>query len=355
MKSKRNLLWVVPVLILIVFISCKKKANEEVSVPFNPVISMNTNLSSSEPIATYTTEYQALFAMGARGAQTVSPWSTLNSTGSTYDLTQITNGFFGLNALQGYGFNSILLTVPIIAITQRRLPADIAASNLNDPAVKAAFRALIDQIVPYLNASVKYISLGNEVDSYFSTHPTEWVQYKELIEDARTYIKSLKPNILVGVTTTFDGASSTHPTEVASLNENMDVIIMTYYPISAGFVARSPSVVAADMQAMVTLANSKPIVMQEWGYPSSTVNSGSEQLQADFIANSIVEWKKHGTDKIPFISFFKRRDWDAAHCAAITSQIAGQTFYEFMCSLGVYQNNGTAKASYQILLNNLNL
>ena len=64
---------------------------------------------------------------------------------------------------------------------------------------------LIDQVLPYLNSSVKYISLGNEVDTYFSTYRRSVTAYKALIEDARNYIHQKKPNIKVGVTTTFDG------------------------------------------------------------------------------------------------------------------------------------------------------
>lgn len=343
--------------VFIMATACTKKDAETTTRPttpstttFAPIISLNTNLSSSEAISVYTTEYQANYTLGARGAQTVSPWSTLNSTGTTYDLTQITNAYFGLSALQGYGFTDILLTVPIIAITARKLPADIFSDALNAATVKASFHALIDQIVPYLNDNVKYISLGNEVDSYFATHSSEWTQYKELIEDARTYLKTLKPNILVGVTTTFAGATSTYPTQVASLNENMDIIIMTYYPINAGFTVRSPATVSSDMAAMVNIAGSKKIVMQEWGYPSSTVNSGSEQNQYYFITNTFSNWRTIGSDKIPFISFFKRRNWDSAHCQTLTSQTSGQAFYEFMCSLGLLNNNGTPKAAYQGLL-----
>lgn len=350
---RKNLFFLV--ILCFTVLACTKKNDDATTTTevFAPITSMNTNVSSSDSITLYTTEYQAVYAAGMRGAQTVSPWSSLNTTGTTYDLTMITNAYFGLSALQGYGFTSILLTLPIVAITARKMPADISASNFNDAAVKARFRLLIDQIVPYLNSSVKYISLGNEVDSYFATHTSEWAAYKELIEDARSYIISLKPDIKVGVTTTFEGASSTYATEVASLNANMDVIVMTYYPISAGFVARDPSTVSTDMQTMVTLAAGKPIIMQEWGYPSSATNSGSASKQSDFITNTFAAWRTHGTTNIPFISFFKRREWTAAHCATITGQTAGQTFYEFMCSLGLLNNDSSPKTAYTTLINSI--
>jgi len=321
---------------------------------FTGIVSVNTNISSSESLSVYTAEYQATYTLGARGAQTAAPWSSLNSTGVTYDLTMLTNTYFGLSALQGYGLTTILLNVPIIAITARRLPSDISANNFNDSAVKTRYRALLDTIAPYLNDSVKYFSLGNEVDSYFATHASEWTAYKELIEDARTYLKTLKPNILVGVTTTFEGATSTYPSQVASLNQNMDVIILTYYPInSSTFAPRDPSTVTTDFQSMATIAGSKPVVMQEWGYPSSTTLSSTQQKQSDFISNTFTAWKSRGSTAFPFISFFKRREWNTSHCQTITGQTAGQSFYEFMCSLGLLNNDSTEKTAYTALRNGI--
>ena len=325
------------------------------------VVSMNANISASEPLANYTTEYQHIYAAGARGAQTAAPWSSLETTpnpppptGPTYDLTMVSNPYFGLNALAGYGFTSILVNIPIVAISARTMPSDIAGLAFNDPMVKARYHALIDQVLPYLNSSVKYISLGNEVDTYFSTHTTEWAQYKELIEDARTYIHSLKPNIEVGVTTTFEGATSTQTADVASLNANMDVIILTYYPTdSSTFVPRDPATVNSGMAKMINIAGGKPLVLQEWGYPSSAILFSSEQMQADFITSTFSQWKEYGSGRIPFISFFKRRDWDPAYCATLSGQAAGQPFYEFLCSLGLLNNDGTPKLAYSALTSEL--
>ncbi len=107
------------------------------------------------------------------------------------------------------------------------------------------------------------------------------------------------------------------------------------------------------MAAMVTKAGGKPLVMQEWGYPSSSILSplplNSEQMQAEFITNTFTYWKQYGSGRIPFISFFKRRDWDAVQCAALTGQTPGNPFYEFMCSLGLLSNDKTPKLAYTAL------
>lgn len=79
--------------------------------------------------------------------------------------------------------------------------------------------------------------------------------------------------------------------------------------------------------------------------------SGSEQKQADFIVNTFAAWRQHGSDKIPFISFFKRREWTSTECTTrAQGQTAGQPFYEFLCSLGLLNNDGSQKAAYQALV-----
>ncbi|GAB4443963.1 MAG: hypothetical protein OHK0011_26180 [Turneriella sp.] len=338
---------------------------------FNGVLAFNLSISSSpgcgEALSLYTTEYQNAYTFGARGAQTAAPWSNLEDDGTAepgedadgFNLTMVSNSFFGLDAIHGYGFTHIFFNLPALTHTGRKIPSDISGLAFNHPTVKMRYRRAIDKVLPYLNGSVKYFSLGNEVDSYLKTRPTaEWTEYKELIEDARSYLKSLKPNIIVGVTTTFAGFSGAESAAIAALNENMDAYFLTYYPISGAFVASNPGVVSTDFAAMVTQSGSKPIVIQELGYPTSTTNSGSEANQATFIANVFDQWKQRGSVKFPFLSFFKRREWNACECAAQTASIApnnvpGNPFYDFMCSLGILNNDSTAKSSNATLISKM--
>lgn len=321
---------------------------------FGGVAALNANLSASEPIANYAAEYRAVAALGVRGAQTAAPWRSLNPTASTYDLTLLTNPYFGPAALAGYGFTRIFLNVPVVALTERALPDDLAALPFDDPAVKARLRALLDRVLPLLPDAVTFLALGNEVDAYFAARPAEWAAFVELVTDARAHVKSQRPALAVGVTTTFAAATGAQAAPIAALNASMDFIALTYYPVdSRSFAPRAPTTVASDVTAMLALHPSKPIVLQEWGYPSSTSLGSDESRQAEFIARSFAAWRAAGATRIPFIGFFKYRDWNAAHCAAVSGQGAGGSFFEFLCSLGLLRNDGTRKAAYQAFLDQL--
>jgi hypothetical protein len=345
-------LWMASVLILVF---CKKSDNTSApafpSGNFQGTSSFNANLSASEPFANYEIEYKNIRAVGAHGAQTAAPWASLNPTGSTYDLATITNPYFGLSQLSAYGYETIFLNIPIITVSSRSMPADIATLSFDDPLVKSRFHALIDVIQGQINNQVKYVALGNEVDTYLSAHPSEWAAYRILVEDARTYLKMIKPDVTVGVTTTFDGATTKFAAEVGGLNTSMDAIMLTYYPISSSFAPRDPGTVSADVAKMNVISMGKPVVMQEWGYPSSTTLGSSESKQATFIYNSLVELQKQGVNKFPFVSFFKYRDWTSNHVQTLTGQKAGQPFFEFMSSLGLKKNDGKPKEAFTVIQN----
>jgi hypothetical protein len=334
---------------IVIFSSCNTDNVNNRLPAYDGIVSFNTNLSSNEPYGNYTVEFQTVYNMGARGAQLAAPWKSLNPTGSTYDMATVNNPYFGLATLRTMGYEAIFLNIAIITVGTRSMPADISDLSFDDPVVKARFKGLIDAVLEHVNDKVLYISLGNEVDIYFSSHASEWVAYISLVQDARNYIKSKKPGIMVGVTTTFEGATVTAGSEISLLNSKMDALMLTYYPVNSNYVVRDPSTVEADAHKLIVLAGSKPLIMQEWGYPSSTALGSSEQKQADFFQQSFTILKEHGADHFPFVSFFKYRDWNAAHCQALTGQTSGQSFYEFTSSLGLKKNDGTPKEAYEII------
>ncbi|HRI80628.1 MAG TPA: hypothetical protein PLR06_13945, partial [Cyclobacteriaceae bacterium] len=100
---------------------------------------------------------------------------------------------------------------------------------------------------------------------------------------------------------------------------------------------------------MLSTSPGKPLIIQEWGYPSSTVLGSSETRQAEFFYNSFVELEKQGVARFPFVSFFKYRDWNTAYVQNITGQNPGQPFFEFMSSLGLKKNDGTSKQAFSVI------
>ena len=158
----------------------------------------------------------------------------------------------------------------------------------------------------------------------------------------------------VGVTTTFQN-SVVEAANIAMLNTNTDIHIMTYYLTnSALMVTDPPSTVLTDLDSMVAQAAGKPLVLQEIGYPSSNVNGGSKAGQAEFVEHVFTKWQSIGVEKLPFVAFFKRKDWNPAFCTTVTGgQNSGETFWEFMCSLGFTYNDLSPKPAWTTLIDQI--
>lgn len=280
---------------------------------------------------------------GARGSVQTWRWSELEPSTGNFNLKQASESV----AYASYRGFVIMLGIQVLNTTEKETPSDLKNIPFDSPQMKQRFHALIDALRPSLNERVLYLSIGNEVDIYLGQHPEEWDAYQNFYEDAVAYVHSIAPRIQVGVTSTFDGAKK-QIAQVQKLNTKSDVFIMTYYPLEDKFIPRSPDVAKTEIPKMIELAKSKPLILQEVGYPTSSVLKSSEQKQADFIANVYATWATNNSN-IPFLNFFLMHDLTSQMCNTLTRDygLPGEVnFKEFLCSLGFRQANGRPKLGW---------
>ena len=334
-------------------LSCGGGGSGSTAPSFNGLLAMSMhNGGADDTDSNYNEDYDLAQAIGVNAAQVLIPWNLFEPIAGSYNTFLFTNAGWGLNTLSARGLK-ILFTFPIIDIAYKSVPSDLEFVPFNDQIMKNRYRNAIDQILPYLNSDVIYFSVGNEVDARLAVNTGEWTTYREMVDDAIAYIHSVRPDMKVGVTTTFQN-SIAQATEIATLNTNTDIHIMTYYLTNTSFMVQDPpGTVLADLDTMLTQAVGKPLVLQEIGYPSSTVNGGTEAKQAEFVEHVFAKWQSVGVEKLPFVAFFKRKDWNAAFCDQITGQTMGQTFWEFMCSLGFTNNDLTPKLAWTTLIDQI--
>ena len=101
---------------------------------------------------------------------------------------------------------------------------------------------------------------------------------------------------------------------------------------------------------MATMAGSKPLVLQEFGYPADAQYLGSsESEQADFIANGLATWSGIGGNKIPFLNVFLMHDFTPALCDYYGQYYLlpnSAEFKAYLCSIGLRKADGTPKAGW---------
>jgi hypothetical protein len=280
---------------------------------------------------------------GARGQYISVRWSEIEPVPGVYALQGLTDT---LSFLRSQGTFQVYLGIQTINTSRRELPADIANLAFDDPIVIARFRSMLDALIPVLGTQGRYVSIGNEVDGYLIPHPAEWAAYKNLVDAGVTRIHALNPQLQVGSSATFNGASA-NAQQVTTLNTNTDVLIFTYYPLNADFTPRAPSTASPDFARMRELAGSKPIVLQEIGYPSSSTLGSSETAQADFYSNAFDAWVANGAS-VRFVNIYLLHDPTQAECDAQSAYygLSAPNFKALLCSLGLRQVDGTAKQAW---------
>lgn len=282
---------------------------------------------------------------GARGQFTSLTWREIEPTfGAPYDFHKVTEAVDF--AAEQHGF-ALLIGIQVINTTNREVPADLAGIQFNAAAMATRFKAMLAQMIPLFEGRVRYLSIGNEVDVYLSANPSEWTPYKTFYDDVAAYARTLDPNLRIGVTATADGALGGNAALITSLNATSDVFIATYYPLTPTFAVRTPSAPMSDFPVLLTAAGTKPIILQEVGYPSAATLGSSQELQRQFVANVFSQWR-NSNGRIAFLNYFLLHDVTQAQCDAFALyyNVPGQNFKDFLCSLGLRAADGTAKIAW---------
>ena len=287
--------------------------------------------------------------LGIRAAYRPSGWDTLEPVPGRYDVSRFADG---IRHLAERGF-AVMVTLQVIDTLRRRVPADLADVPFDAPEMQERFRALFDALLPGLTSSVRFLSIGNEVDPYLH-HNGGWVAYKTFLDRATAHVHARAPWIRVGATCTFIGAVSASVLGVAFLNQATDVYAITYYPFAAPFDGSyslsGPEAPRADFPRLLALAGSKPVVLQEVGYPASDL-FGSEERQADFVHHVFAAWQATGR-RIPFLSFFQLHDFPVEVCdvaGEYYSETNADVIREFVSTLGLRRRDGTPRLAWQAL------
>ena len=284
---------------------------------------------------------------GARGQGVDLHWSAMEPAPGVYDFTTANQ----ITTIQSQGPFRIHVTIGVITTTIRDVPADLATDAFDSTQMLTRFQNMLAALLNQFGSQINSIAIGNEVDVYLSANPGQWAAYATFYGQAAALVHTNYPNIRVGVTSTFGGATNTiiGPL-IGSLNSVSDVFMMNYYPLNANYTPLDPSVVAGDFAKMLAASPNKPILLQEVGYPSSTALGSSEQLQSQFVQNVFAAWVNAG-DKIPFLSFFLLHDDTPQVCQQIAAQfgVTDPNFALFFCSLGLRNSDGSDKLAWPAL------
>lgn len=284
-------------------------------------------------------------------------WSEIESNENTFVPTglerlDIINYFHPL-----FGVKAELNIGPINTVA-KEVPEDLQDLPFDSPILIDRFKAALDTVFSHLqDLELSVLNIGNEIDIYFGTNETQFLAYKAFLDEVVPYAKEVYFDIhgsqlKVGTVCTFDGLTS--PEKVAlcqAVNEDLDVVSVTYYPLNPDFTMENPEVVLTDFDNLVSIYPdaSQPIYFTECGYSSSPICNSSEALQRDFFQNVFTAWDEH-YDNIKYLSVFKSTDWSQAQVDLYLDYYGIEVieFAEYLRAIGVrtWDGSGTNKLAY---------
>lgn len=338
--------------------ACDSDKGGGITAARDPVLSISASIPSDPPPANdaellqrYVDTLALVEDLGANGQFVSFKWDVLETSTGVYpsDIWVRLEG--DMEDAEARGLTQ-LFGLQVINTVARELPSDLASADWDSPSMIAALENLLDRLLPLIRDRVHYLSIGNEVDVYFlNGREDEIAAYKTLVDHARDYIHARAPEIKVGITITADGWTGEHANTLLPLIEHNDALISTIYALHGNFQVLAPNHVSTLFPALVDVADGKPLVFQELGYPASALNGSSEAAQAEFVHEVFAAWQGR-EQQIPFVNFFLLHDFPTADLinAYLYYGINNPNFFAYLDSIGFRYRDGTAKAAWDVLL-----
>lgn len=229
-----------------------------------------------------------------------------------------------------------------------RIPADLRTRAYDDATVIARYRAAFDYVSSRLpNVTLSGVVIGNEIDATLGNDAARWGQYTRFFQAAAAHVRTRRPGVPVGTKAQFGAIGSAN---LAAVNANADVWMLTYYPLEGNFIVRSPGVVQQDLAAMVQAAQGKPVFLLEAGYPTAALNGSSADMQAQFVRALFAAWDSQST-RVQMINILWMHDISQAELNALLAYYGSTApnFAAFLGSLGLRSNGGVNKPAFDAL------
>jgi hypothetical protein len=313
------------------------------------IIGISPNVKVGGTINDLVQDLKDLRVGGLRFQYVSVKWSELEAEKGKIDVKKIDDA---VNGLGGLGFD-LAITIQTLDTNNRTLPADLMDKSFDSPEMRSRWDALLRAVVPRFSAKVRWVMLGNEVDVYLAEHAAELEKYAGFVERGRQLVRELKPGLPVGVTCTFGGTQG-RMDHFRRLNRETDIVAMTYYALKPDFAVQPVSVVPGDVAKMVEMAGTKPLFIQEAGYPADLLLGSSENQQAEFV-DALFDAVKAHPGRIAAANYFLLVDFNDQLVETFLKyyRVPNAKFRAYLATIGLRKADGTARKSYATFLRRL--
>lgn len=288
--------------------------------------------------------------IGAHGIQLTLPWSFLEPSEGTRDLSLLQ---VGLQFYRDRGL-TVVLSIPTVDTVSLLLPEDLRSRieagtlTLDDPEVLGRYEAFLDAVLPLMGDEVRYLVMANEVDIHMSSRPQAYRDaFTGFFAAGLARVRAARPDIGAGLSVTYNGMADAPLQEVARTG---DAVFLTYYR-AGNFGGPVEGAFADHLAQMADYAGDRPLVMKELGYATGEALGGSEEGQAAFWGEVFGAWDEQ-RDRVPLLMVSRLYDGARSDCES-TAYAYGlpddEAFIQFLCTLGVKHLDSTPKPAWDAI------
>ncbi len=230
------------------------------------------------------------------------------------------------------------------------LPTDIQGLNFTSPTLRDRYISLIsgflDAVSKYdTNHSLKYLFFGNEIDTYFDTHPEELDDWNTLLTQLVDLTTSKCPQILAGTVVTYHNAlANNHLDWVKNyFGPRCDIIACTFYPewMPKGY---EPGKLDQQFSDIVSsYGGSWKLALIESGISADSFMGSSETKQATYMYEQLNAISNHSSDF----------EFASPMFAVFAIEWGSPPFSNWVAGVSVYRRDGTPRPIRDIIANNV--
>ena len=205
------------------------------------------------------------------------------------------------------------------------------APNLSDSGFRTAWINEAKTIAQEFHPD--YLSLGNEVNDYFYSHPGDLSAYLSLVGEASAAIHKVSPNTKVLVVFSYGHLVETNQLSMLQKfnNSGIDLIGLTTYPYQN---FSTPEMIPSNYYTQVSQYTNLPVAFTEIGWPSAAPSS--QVMQADFLTTFLTLTKGLNIEMV---------NWLFLH-DTIVGGIAGEISNQSTATIALMNANNTTKEVY---------
>jgi hypothetical protein len=233
----------------------------------------------------------------------------------------------------------VMVTLSTIDSFEFTLPPDLEDPDdprglvgglaFDDEAITSRFAGLLDEVVPLVVQHGGYLlTVGNEPDNAFEDTPGFAAEVAGFTAAAKQHAASIDDRLAISMTLAYSAASENAEVSEAILDV-VDVVTFNLYCQNEGGLVVDAKESLARIQAVLTAAGDKPVVIQELGCPAGyeeepTNIDGSLEKQAVFF--EVFADAMRNEPRLRSAYVFQTFDWSPALTASLAEEMEASGF-----------------------------